>query len=375
MMHTFLMNSTWPGFTLPLVSRPVIILPVVVQPGVMLLAGMAMLLVLSWVFWPGRGLIARLSRVRLMNQRVLMEDALKFLFDCEYKNIASDMNGIAGNLNISGDRTGRLVERLHDMGLITMKDHTISLTDTGRSYSLRIIRVHRIWESYLADETGVAQADWHNEADWIEHQVTPEDTEKLAAQMGNPVYDPHGDPIPTVEGELPPPRGQALNCLKEGNLARIIHIEDEPRSIYEQLVVLGLYPGMQVYVTDVEEGRITFAADGEERVLTPLFASQITVEMVSGKAPATRKYSLLSSLDIGESAEVAGISPNCRGQQRRRLMDLGIVPGSLISAEIKSASGDPVGYRVMGTTIGIRKQQADMIFIHKENEQIHEYSA
>jgi DtxR family Mn-dependent transcriptional regulator len=235
--------------------------------------------------------------------------------------------------------------------------------------------VHRIWESYLADETGVAQADWHNEADWIEHQVTPEDTEKLAAQMGNPVYDPHGDPIPTVEGELPPPRGQALNCLKEGNLARIIHIEDEPRSIYEQLVVLGLYPGMQVYVTDVEEGRITFAADGEERVLTPLFASQITVEMVSGKAPATRKYSLLSSLDIGESAEVAGISPNCRGQQRRRLMDLGIVPGSLISAEIKSASGDPVGYRVMGTTIGIRKQQADMIFIHKENEQIHEYSA
>jgi DtxR family Mn-dependent transcriptional regulator len=341
----------------------------------MLLAGMAMLLVLSWVFWPGRGLIARLSRVRLMNQRVLMEDALKFLFDCEYKNIASDMNGIAGNLNISGDRTGRLVERLHDMGLITMKDHTISLTDTGRSYSLRIIRVHRIWESYLADETGVAQADWHNEADWIEHQVTPEDTEKLAAQMGNPVYDPHGDPIPTVEGELPPPRGQALNCLKEGNLARIIHIEDEPRSIYEQLVVLGLYPGMQVYVTDVEEGRITFAADGEERVLTPLFASQITVEMVSGKAPATRKYSLLSSLDIGESAEVAGISPNCRGQQRRRLMDLGIVPGSLISAEIKSASGDPVGYRVMGTTIGIRKQQADMIFIHKENEQIHEYSA
>ncbi len=83
----------------------------------------------------------------------------------------------------------------------------------------------------------------------------------------------------------------------------------------------------------------------------------------------------LSSLRIGEKAEIAGISPNCRGQQRRRLMDLGIVPGSLISAEMKSASGDPVGYRVMGATIGIRKKQADLIFIHKKNSNKNEYSA
>jgi DtxR family Mn-dependent transcriptional regulator len=112
-------------------------------------------------------------------------------------------------------------------------------------------------------------------------------------------------------------------------------------------------------------------------VLTPLFASYITVEELPGKAPMTRKYELLSSLGIGERAEIAGISPNCRGQQRRRLMDLGIVPGSPISAEIKSASGDPVGYRVMGTTIGIRKQQADMIFIHKSKtpyEKVPDYS-
>ena len=124
---------------------------------------------------------------------------------------------------------------------------------------------------------------------------------------------------------------------------------------------------MQIYVTDITEKKITFVADGEECVLTPFFAGSITVERISSDEQQTIKPDVLSSLKIGENAEVLGISPNCRGQQRRRLMDLGIVPGSNISAVMKSASGDPVGYRVMGTTIGIRKQHADMVFINRKN--------
>ena len=337
-----------------------------IEPGLMFFSGISVLVILFWVFWPKKGLLALLSRIKNNNQRVQLEDALKFLFDCEYNKNLCNMNSIAGNLNISDDKTSQLIERLLTMGLISMNDHTISLTDTGRSYSLRVIRVHRIWERYLADETSVAQADWHNEADRLEHYVAQEDTEKLAAQMGNPVFDPHGDPIPSIEGELPEPKGKPLNYLKEGETGQIIHIEDEPRSIYEQLVVQGLYPGMQVYVTDVDKGKITFAANGDECNLTPLFAAQITVELLSGKVPLTPKYELLSSLNIGETAEIVAISPNCRGQQRRRLMDLGIVPGSLVSSEMKSPSGDPVGYRVMGATIGIRKTQADLIFIFKQ---------
>jgi DtxR family Mn-dependent transcriptional regulator len=341
----------------------------IIQPGLMVLTGIAVLLILFWIFWPKRGLLTLLSRIKLNNQRIHLEDALKYLFDCEYKNISCDLNSIAGNLGISGEHASRLVGRLFSMGLITMNDHMLSLTDTGRSYSLRVIRVHRIWEKYLADETGVAPPEWHNEADRLEHYVTQADTEKMAAQMGNPVYDPHGDPIPSRRGELPESRGKLLSCLKKGEIGRIIHIEDEPSSIFEQLTVLGLYPGMQVYVTDVDKGKITFAADGDECTLTPLFAAHINVEMLPGKIPIMPKYELLSSLNTGEQAEITGISPSCRGQQRRRLMDLGIVPGSLVSAEMKSPSGDPVGYRVMGATIGIRKKQADLIFINKNNNQ------
>lgn len=340
--------------------------PLVIQPVLMLLAGILVFSLMLWIIWPKKGLISFWIRFRMTNERVLLEDALKYLFDCEYKNNPCGLNSLAGNLNVSADKVARILDRLRAMNLITMKDQNFSLTDAGRSYSLRIIRVHRVWERYLADETGIGETEWHNEADYREHRISNEDANELAARLGNPVFDPHGDPIPSSRGDLPKQKGRSLSSLEEGNIARIVHIEDEPTSIYEQLVALGLYPGMQVYVMDVDQGKIRFAADGEECVLTALFASGITVELLPDKAPLTPRHESLSALRIGESAEIVGISPNCHGQQRRRLMDLGIIPGSIVTAELQSSSGDPVGYRIMGAVIGIRKQQADHIFIIKE---------
>ena len=76
-------------------------------------------------------------------------------------------------------------------------------------------------------------------------------------------------------------------------------LEDKPKSIYEQLVVLGLYPGMQVYVTDVTDKKISFAADGDECTLTPHFASHVTVEKTSKEGVHAPRHELLSSLNIG----------------------------------------------------------------------------
>jgi DtxR family transcriptional regulator, Mn-dependent transcriptional regulator len=338
-----------------------------IQPTAMLIFGFIFIAFFAWFLWPVKGGLALIAKLNSNNKRVLIEDALKFIFDCEYNKVSCDVNSIAGHLHISADKSGRLITRLSALELIKMKDQIVSLTDSGRSYALRIVRVHRIWESYLADETSVSQAEWHNEADRIEHMVSEEETERLAAQMGNPVFDPHGDPIPTIHGELPKQKGRSLGSMHAGDMGKIIHLEDEPKSIYEQLVVLGLYPGMQVYVTHVTDKKITFLADGEECGLTPLFAGYVTVEEFAAEVARTPKHELLSSLKVGEQAEIAGISPNCRGQQRRRLMDLGIITGSQISAVMKSASGDPTGYRVMGTTIGIRKQHADLVFINRKN--------
>ena len=320
----------------------------------------------GWFFWPRKGGRALIKYQKKNTEKVLVEDALKFIFDCEYHKTNCDVNSIAGNINISADKAAKLVNRLLELDLVVLVDEKVMLTDLGRSDALRIVRTHRIWERYMADKTGIKPEEWHIQADRIEHEVSQEETEQIAAQMNHPVFDPHGDPIPTKEGVLPKVRGVGLNLLEQGDVAQIIHIEDEPKSIYEQILVLGLYPGMQIYVTSNGEHKITFLANGEQCKLTPLFAANITVEKITDAHILHEKPLLLSSLVIGEQAEVVGISRNCRGQQRRRLMDLGIVPGSVVKAVIKSASGDPVGYRVMGTTIGLRKMHADYVFVQNK---------
>ena len=334
-----------------------------IQPAFALTTGLLVLLLLGLLFWPQKGLLAIWSVGKANAQRVLLEDALKFLFDSEYKGIPIRLNGFAGYLHISTDKAARLVESLRSIGLVQFQEDMLKLTDAGRSYALRIIRVHRIWERYLADETGVANKEWHGRADLKEHSMSLEAADLLAAQIGNPVFDPHGDPIPSSRGELPAYTGKPLSALKEGELGRIVHIEDEPGAIYAQILALGLYPGMQIYIMDVSEDRIQFAANGEECVLTPLFASNITVESLKEREPLKEKYAALSTLKLGETAEIQAISPSCGGQQRRRLTDLGIVPVTLLHAAFASAAGDSVASQAMGATAALRRPQANLLLI------------
>ena len=340
-----------------------------VAPGTALIIGISVLLALGFLFWPGSGLIDQWGRSRLNTRSILLEDALEYIFDCEYKNRSCGLDSIAGNLHISPDKATRIVQHLQSMGLIELKNDTFRLTDAGKSYALKIIRVHRIWERYLADETGISQMEWHGAADAMEHRLSLEQADQMAARMGNPAFDPHGDPIPSSGGEFPSHSGQPLSTLQEGDIARITHVEDEPAAIYAQLAALDLYPGAQVYVIDVTEERIQFAVNGEECVLAPLFAANITVEKIPDEEPLVEKPPALSSLQPGEKATVVSISPKCRGQERRHLMDLGVIPGTVVTAEFESAAGNLTAYRVMGATIAIRKGQADNIFINRLTEE------
>jgi len=334
-----------------------------IDPLTALLTGSGLIIVLILMFWPQKGLITRWKKTSSAARRVIMEDSLKHLYNCEYNGIDCTLVSIAGNLSISTDDAAKLIAGLETHGFVSSHDEELTLTPEGRSYALRIIRVHRIWEKYLADETGIGEKDWHFAAEKIEHILSPAQADALAAQIGNPVFDPHGDPIPSSEGTIPEKQGISLSSLKSGEFAQITHIEDEPDAIYSQLVAEGLYPGMHVRIIEITKERIRFLANGEEVVLAPLFARNITIMPISGEKTIEGKFRTLSSLAVGEKGKVLGISKRCRGQQRRRLMDLGVVPGTEIEAEMKSIGGDPVAYRIRGTTIAIRKKQANRIFL------------
>jgi len=340
-----------------------------IDPLLALLIAFAFIAIFAVLFWPTKGIYATYKKAKRSTSRVLIEDTLKHLYDYEERTVKPTLQSIAGHLSINADDTTRLVEKLQSMGLVESNQDEIQLTPQGRSYALRIIRIHRLWERYLADETSVQESEWHLKAEEKEHNISVEEAEVLAAQMGNPVFDPHGDPIPTKEGEVPKRKGVTLTMLKNGEFGRIIHIEDEPHAIYIQLIAQGLYPGMQVKIINTEKSRIRFEVNGEECVLAPLFAANVHVIPIQKQEEITSEFKSLSSLRKGEKAVVVGISKACRGPQRRRLMDLGVVPGTLVIAELESIGRDPVAYNIKGATIAIRKKNADQIYIREFSQE------
>ncbi len=330
-----------------------------------LLIGVLILVILFFLFKPQRGLVSRLMKMKKDRSRELIEDALKHLYDCEYKGVDCSLNSISGSLFISGERSAHIISMLEAMNLISSVENKITLTPEGRSYALRVIRVHRLLEKYLAEKTSVNETDWHVIAEEKEHKVSNEEANKLAAQLGNPLLDPHGDPIPSENGEIPTRKGLTLNNLESGTFATIIHIEDEPKEVYAQLSALKLYPGMQIYLLENSKGRISFEADGEECVLAPVLASNVSVYPITEKENVKESFETLSLLNQDEEAIVIGISKAMRGQQRRRLLDFGIVPGTVVRAQLKSLSGDPTGYDIRGATIALRKNQSSLIYIKR----------
>jgi DtxR family Mn-dependent transcriptional regulator len=337
----------------------------ILDPGTALMIAGAVIAACAVVFWPERGLVERWRRARRNSQRVLVEDALKHLYDCEYKKLSCTLQSLAGALSITGDEASRHLARLSSLGLVRPEGEGSVLTEDGRSYALRIIRIHRLWERYLADETGLKETEWHPSAEQLEHTITTDEADALAAQMGDPHYDPHGDPIPTADGDLPRRQGKPITTLAEGNVARIVHIEDEPEAVYAQLVAQGLFPGVQIRILSVSSETIRFESNGVENILAPSFAANLTVVPLEDESEMEGPFDTLSSLHPGETATVLGISRACRGQQRRRLMDLGVLPGTPISAELRGAGGDPTAYLIRGALIALRAKQASMVHIQR----------
>ena len=331
-----------------------------------LAAGIALAAALLVLFWPARGLVWRWQRARHASEKVLIEDALKHVFDSEYKGRLANLQSLSGALSTSGGGAAEILRRLEERELVTGGEGGYSLTSAGRSYALRVVRIHRLWERYLSDHTGLEPQAWHDEAELREHSTSPEEAEALSARLGDPRFDPHGDPIPTAAGEILPPQGKPLNELSAGEIGEIVHVEDEPAAIYAQLVAEGLHPGMRVRVLESTPQRIRFEADAEEHVLAPIFAANLSVQDLPQEEDMPGPFERLSELEIGASATVTGLSAQLRGPARRRLLDLGLVPGTVVRAEIRSPAGDPVGYRIRGAVIALRHDQASEVRIERE---------
>ncbi len=320
------------------------------------------------LFRPGKGWFWVIKNNLKSHEKIVIEDVLKQLYHNENSGKELNVNSLTNALKYSNSTIADIIKKMALNELLVFEGDVLKLTNTGRDYALRIVRVHRLWEKYLAEKTGFDKTEWHERAEEMEHKLSNEETNLLATQLGNPKYDPHGDPIPTKSGKMADVHGELLSSLALGSVGKIVHIEDEPDVIYKQIIAENIHIGSQIRVVENNKQRVVFYAEGEEFKLAPIVAANITVAILEKEDIIEKNMMRLSSLKENEVAHISGISKESRGDSRRRLLDLGFVKGAKISIDLISPMRNPTAYLVKGTSIALRRDQASKILIKKDEE-------
>ncbi len=289
------------------------------------------------------------------------EDVLKRLAEREAQGRSDDLESMAGTLEAPRDRLARTIEQLARDGWLVRGEAHYELTAVGRKRGRHLLRSHRLLETRLAHETGLAPEKWHARADRAEHALSPDEANALADALGNPRFDPHGDPIPDRDGNFATEAAPTLLDWPEGRPAMIVHLEDEPAALYAAVYRAGLAPGMTVHGVLRRDGRVELEVDGRRLSLSPAEAELVHVTPAVGHSVVGRRR--LADLPAGAGAVIAGLSPTIRGRARQRLLDLGLVPGTRIVREFEAALRSPIAYRVRGTLVALRREQTEQVLI------------
>jgi Fe2+ transport system protein FeoA/Mn-dependent DtxR family transcriptional regulator len=331
-------------------------------------------------FWPGLALLLgvlwlwTLLRQRraapavqtptpeLNHQAVEVEDALKVAYGLQETGDAWSGEELAHSLNLPETMAGEVTRALVAFGWAEEDAQgRTRLTETGEARARELIRAHRLWERYLVDREGMPLEKVHAEAHRREHETTPEELEKLDAGLGHPAWDPHGYPIPAPGCRVP--SSPARSLLEEGTPGRrlrVVCLEEEPAVLLAQLVALGFKPGAEMEVLDREPDLLRVRLDGDVVPLAGVAARHVSV------VPAPTLPVPLGELPVGSRARVAEVQGV--GKHQRRMLDMGFVPGAGVTVVRRAPLGDPVEYRVKGTAVALRREDADSVLVEGLDE-------
>lgn len=179
-----------------------------------------------------------------------VEDYLKAIYGlCESGRSAST-SAIAEALDIQPASVTGMIKRLAESGLVEHVPYKgVRLTERGSRDALRVLRRHRILETYLCERLGYSWDDVHDEAERLEHAASEELVEKMATALGSPSYDPHGAPIPTRGGHIEYADPATLADARTGDRLRIRAVRDEDSADLRSMAAEGLVPGARLLVT------------------------------------------------------------------------------------------------------------------------------
>lgn len=293
----------------------------------------------------------------LTRQRVEMEHALKAAYTLQNEGQAWHSVELARCLGFPDALAENIAQALIASGWAEEREPgSMQLTETGESRAVELIRAHRLWERYLVDRKGVPLDAVHTEAHQREHEITPEELEKLDTELGYPAWDPHGHVIPDSGLSVPAPAGRSLlDVAIPGSRMRIVRLDDEPVELLTQLVALGLEPGIDVEILSLESNLLRLRLDENTVPLSYAAASHVFV------VPATARPVPMGTLAVGSRAQIVDLVGS--GKLQRRMLSMGFVPGAEIEVIRQAPFGDPLQYRVKKANIALRKEEANTLLV------------
>jgi DtxR family transcriptional regulator, Mn-dependent transcriptional regulator len=192
--------------------------------------------------------------LELPERSPVVQDYAKAIYALELRSgEAVGNNELAERLDVPPGTASAMVKRLDELGLA---EHTpyrgVRVTDAGRRVALRMLRRHRLLELFLAETLDLPWDRVHEEAERLEHSLSDELEAAIAARLGNPTHDPHGDPIPSAELVLEEPETVSLAELENGAEARFVRVSDADPAVLRHLGEHGVKPGRSLRLVERE---------------------------------------------------------------------------------------------------------------------------
>ena len=182
----------------------------------------------------------------------VVEDYLKAIWaHTEWQPRPMTSGELAARLGLAPSSVSEMLKKLVAQGLVEHEPYgAIHLTAAGRSAALRMLRRHRLIETWLVERFGYGWDEVHDEAEVLEHAVSDRLLEAMDRQLGHPRHDPHGDPIPPADGEPPTPQGRPL---AEAGAGVVIRIRDHDPAQLRELAARGVGIGSRVSAAELGE--------------------------------------------------------------------------------------------------------------------------
>jgi len=191
--------------------------------------------------------------------------------------IAVSTNALADNMNNRAASVTDMIKRLSLKGVITYeKYHGVNISDNGKRAALKVIRKHRLWETFLVDKLNFNWDEVHEVAEQLEHIQSPLLIEKLDSFLGHPAVDPHGHPIPDKDGKIQEVKQLPLSDMATGRKGRVLSVGDGSPKFLQYLSKIGIQIGTAIKILERIEfdGSLEILIDNKERVFISKQASE-----------------------------------------------------------------------------------------------------